>query len=129
MAVKTDGIRVSDSHIYEFLNARNEALGRRISGTSDIESDIREEHRIPIARIEWKTRTMIDDDLVELMEPLGEETIKIYDHRISFSLFVIARLDEDSLKRHAIDTPPLHEFGVTPGKFFDLRIRICDFVR
>jgi hypothetical protein len=97
MAMKTDGIRIGHSHVHELLNAGHKTLCRRISGTADIEPDIREENRIPMARIERKTGPMIDHDLVEFMKPLGEKSIKIDDHRVSLSRLIIPRFDEHTL--------------------------------
>ena len=94
-----------------------------------IKTDIREEHRIAVAGIERKTGPVVDDDLVELMKPLGEKPVEVDDHGISFSGLVISRLDQDALKRNPVHAVPLHKLGTPPGKIADLGIDIRDLLR
>jgi len=129
MAVKTDAFGIGHTHVDKLLDPRYQTLCGRIPGMSDVEPHIRKKHSITVAGVKRKIRSMVHPHLVEFIHPLGKKVIKINEHRITFALFIIGGLDQDSLQGNTVNAVPFHKLRCSPCKFIDLGIDLGDLFR
>jgi len=136
--VQTDGIRIGHSHINNFLNTGHQAFGSRISRIPHIKANVGEEDGVSITCIIGEAGPVVDGHRIEVVEPIGKETVIVDQHRVFFTFFIIPRFNQDPLDGPSIDGVPLHQFlgripelelRLTPGKLRGLRIYIGKFLR
>jgi hypothetical protein len=117
MSMQTDGIGIGHPHIDDLLNAGYQALGGRIAGIAHIEPDIGKENGIAIAGIEGEAGSVVNRHGIKVIEAIAKEAVIVDQYRVFLTRFIIAWLNQDSLKGRPIYGVPLNKFRISPCEF------------